>query len=52
MATPSPRFSEKDIRVLITFEGKRTDDVAGAQALLVERVGAKVVRQDAPQRAG
>jgi molybdenum cofactor synthesis domain-containing protein len=47
-----PRFSERDFRVLITLEGKLAADVAGAQALLVERVGARVVKFDAPQLAG
>lgn len=47
-----PRFSEKDFRVLITFEGKVGDDVAGAQDLLASRLGARVVRREAPQAAG
>ena len=47
-----PRFAEKDFRVIITFEGKVADDVTRAQAMLVERVGAKVVRQEAPALAG
>ena len=47
-----PRFAEKDFRVIITFESKIADDVTRAQAMLVERVGAKVVRQEAPALAG
>ncbi len=47
-----PRFSEKDFRVLITLEGKDAAEVAGAQAMLVERVGAKVVKREDPQLAG
>lgn len=47
-----PRFSEKDFRVLITLEGKLASDVGAAQAMLVERVGARVVRQEAPALAG
>ena len=43
-----PRFSEKDFRVLITLEGKTSSDVDAAQKMLVDRVGAKVVRQEAP----
>jgi molybdopterin-biosynthesis enzyme MoeA-like protein len=44
-----PRFSERDFRVMITLEGKVDGDVAAAQAMLVERLGAKVVRYDAPR---
>ncbi len=47
-----PRFSEKDFRVLITLEGKVAGDVAGAQTMLVERVGARVVRCEEPALAG
>jgi molybdenum cofactor synthesis domain-containing protein len=47
-----PRFSEKHFKVIITLEGKVEADVAGAQAMLIDRVGAKVVKHDAPQRAG
>ena len=47
-----PRFSEKDFRVLITLEGKLASDVGAAQAMLVDRVGARVVRQEAPTLAG
>lgn len=47
-----PRFSEQDFRVMITFEGRAGADVAAAQAMLVERLGAKVVRHDLPASAG
>ncbi len=47
-----PRFSEQDFRVLITLEGRAAGDVARAQAMLVERVGARVVRQEAPAIVG
>jgi molybdenum cofactor synthesis domain-containing protein len=47
-----PRFSEKDFKVLVTLEGKLAADVAGAQALLVERVGERVVRREEPALAG
>ena len=47
-----PRFSEKDFRVLITLEGKVASDVADAQAMLVKRVGERVVRREDPERAG
>ena len=43
-----PRFSERDFRVMITLEGRALEDVAGAQAMLVERLGVKVVRRDEP----
>ncbi len=45
-----PRFAEKDFRVIITFEGRATADVAAAQAMLVERCGPRVVRSDEPAR--
>jgi molybdenum cofactor synthesis domain-containing protein len=47
-----PRFSERDFKVLITFEGLGAVEVAGALAMLVERIAAHVVRQDAPALAG
>jgi FAD synthetase len=47
-----PRFDERDFRVLVTLEGRDTDAVAAAQAALVERVGAKVVRTEPPRRVG
>jgi molybdenum cofactor synthesis domain-containing protein len=47
-----PRFSELDFKVLITFEGLGPGEVAGALAMLVERIAPHVVRQDAPALAG
>jgi hypothetical protein len=47
-----PRFTERDFKVLITFEGLGAVDVAGALAMLVERIGPHVVRQEAPSLAG
>jgi molybdopterin-biosynthesis enzyme MoeA-like protein len=47
-----PRFSEKDFRVLITLEGRDAADVASAQAMLVTRVGGRVVRHDTPALVG
>lgn len=47
-----PRFSEKDFKVLVTLEGRDLADVAGAFAMLVERIGARVVRSEAPASAG
>ncbi|MEO8702461.1 MAG: competence/damage-inducible protein A [Kofleriaceae bacterium] len=47
-----PRFAEKDFKVMITLEGRVAGDVAGAQAMLVERMGVKVVRRDEPTRVG
>ncbi len=43
-----PRFSEQDFRVLLTLEGRDADAVASAHAQLVERLGARVVRHEAP----
>ena len=43
-----PRFSEKEFRVLVTLEGRALADVAGAQALLIARLGPRVVRHEAP----
>jgi len=47
-----PRFSEKDFKVLVTLEGRDTAEVAAAFALLVERVGGKVVRSEPPASVG
>lgn len=47
-----PRFSERDFKVLITFESFAPDDVAGALAMLRARLGASVVREEAPALAG
>lgn len=41
-----PRFSETDFRVLVTLEGREGDAVAGAYALLLVRLGARVVRSE------
>lgn len=43
-----PRFSEKDFKVLVTLEGKGAGEVASAFQLLVERLGARVVRSEPP----
>ena len=43
-----PRFSERDFRVLITFEGHAAADVAAALAMLLERLGPRVVRHEPP----
>lgn len=47
-----PRFSEKDFRVLVTLEGREPGDVQGAFAMLVERLGERVVRSEAPALVG
>jgi molybdenum cofactor synthesis domain-containing protein len=47
-----PRFAEQDFRVLITLEGKIAGDVAGAQRMLLDRLGARAVRHDPPALAG
>jgi len=47
-----PRFSERDFKVLITLEGHVAADVAGALAMMIERLGARVVRHEAPSLAG
>ena len=47
-----PRFTERDFKVLITFEGPGPSDVAAALAMLVERIGPVVVRHEAPSLAG
>ena len=47
-----PRFTERDFKVLITLEGRGADDVAGALAMMIERIGARVVRHEAPSLAG
>ena len=41
-----PRFSETEFRVLVTFEGRMRDDVAAALAMLVDRLGPRLVRQE------
>lgn len=47
-----PRFTERDFRVMITFESPIADDVDRALALLLERLGTHVVRVDVPALAG
>ena len=47
-----PRFTERDFKVLITLEAHGPDEVAGALAMLVERMGERVVRHEAPALAG
>jgi molybdopterin-biosynthesis enzyme MoeA-like protein len=47
-----PRFTERDFKVLITLEAHGPDEVAGALAMLVERLGPSVVRHEAPVLAG
>jgi molybdenum cofactor synthesis domain-containing protein len=47
-----PRFTERDFKVLITLEGRGPDDVASALAMMIERIGARVVRHDTPTLAG
>jgi hypothetical protein len=47
-----PRFTERDFKVLVTLEGQGPDDVAGAFAMMVERIGPRVVRHEAPALAG
>jgi molybdenum cofactor synthesis domain-containing protein len=41
-----PRFAEKTFRVLITFEGRAIADVGSALAMLVDRLGERVVRRE------
>lgn len=43
-----PRFSEQDFRVLLTLESRDGEALAGAFALLLVRLGARVVRHEAP----
>lgn len=47
-----PRFQETDFRVLLTLEGRDADEVAAAAAALAGRLGALVVRTEAPAAAG
>jgi molybdenum cofactor synthesis domain-containing protein len=47
-----PRFTERDFRVLITLEAQLPDDVALALAMMIERIGARVVRHEPPSLAG
>ena len=43
-----PRFSETDFKVLVTLEGRAAGEVASAFAVLVERLGGRVVRSEPP----
>lgn len=43
-----PRFSENDFKVLVTLEGRDAADLGGAFAMLVERLGPRVVKTEAP----
>jgi molybdenum cofactor synthesis domain-containing protein len=47
-----PRFAEQEFRVLLTLEGRDHADVAAASGALCERLGALVVRVEAPAPAG
>jgi len=47
-----PRFSERDFKVLVTLEGRDQAEVAGAFGMLVETLGPRVVRTEAPASAG
>jgi molybdenum cofactor synthesis domain-containing protein len=47
-----PRFTERDFKVLVTLEAFGADDVVGALAMMVERIGERVVRHEAPALAG
>jgi molybdenum cofactor synthesis domain-containing protein len=47
-----PRFLERDEKLIITFEGPGASDVAGALAMLIERIGPRVLRHDPPALAG
>jgi molybdenum cofactor synthesis domain-containing protein len=47
-----PRFSERDFKVLITFEGHVASDVASAHTMLIDRLGAGVVRYEPPAVVG
>ncbi|HVK85363.1 MAG TPA: molybdopterin-binding protein [Kofleriaceae bacterium] len=46
-----PRFSEQDFRVLVTLEGREPAEVAAAFALIVARIGARVVRTESPMQS-
>ena len=47
-----PRFTERDFKVLVTLESQTADEVAGAFAMMVERIGPRVVRHEPPAPAG
>ncbi len=43
-----PRFSEQEFQVLVTLEGRNAADLGAAFAMLVERLGPRVVKTEAP----
>ena len=43
-----PRFSERDFRVMVTFEGLDAANVTAAWHALADTVGSRVVRSQAP----
>jgi molybdenum cofactor synthesis domain-containing protein len=47
-----PRFTERDFKVLITLEALGAADVARALAMMIERIGPRVVRHEPPSLAG
>ena len=47
-----PRFSEREFKVLVTFEGAVEADVRGAFDMLATRIGARVVKREEPHRVG
>ena len=47
-----PRFTERDFKVLVTLEGAAADGVAAAYEDLGARLGAHVVRREAPHAVG
>lgn len=47
-----PRFTEKDFKVLITFEAPEAAAVEGALAMLRDRLGPQVVRYEPPTLVG
>ena len=47
-----PRFSERDFKVLVTFEGTVDAEVQGAFEMLATRIADKVIRREEPHRVG
>jgi len=47
-----PRFTERDFKVLVTLEAHTADHVARALAMMIDRIGPRVVRHEAPARVG
>jgi hypothetical protein len=47
-----PRFTERDFKVLITLEAFVATDVANALAMMIDRIGLRVVRHEPPTLAG